>query len=466
MLTELNLVNFKRFSKARIPLKKINIFVGPNNSGKSSILAAIKLLKQTLDSYDEQVPLLLNGALGDFGTFKDIVYKNHRGRPLEIGFKLLTTSSIMPDGPQIEADLQLFFKYNSHQREIILENIDLKTKYSNLINLKYSKESSRFNLERHGDVEIPPSFKPRISRDIRIRHFLPIPLSVRLGQLGMTTSSGKTPVAQFAQENLNIELTRQVLRITRRIGEYLDASDYLGPVRSSPQRTYLFTGERRSRIGAGGENMTTLLVKGQNSNGEKTSDTVLSKVNDWLIKSKMARAVEISAISDRHYEIQIANFVTGEKQNIADVGYGHSQVLPLLVGGYSMSPRSMFLVEQPELHLHPKAQAELGDFFLDLFESGVQTLIETHSEHLILRLQQHIASGAVNPVDIAVYYIKNTTESEFSKNEIGSPEIIPLRIDESGTFIDPWPEGFFPERLNEARKLAQIRHAKSTASPE
>ena len=413
MLSEIDLTNFKRFPRARIPLKKINIFVGPNNSGKSSILAAIKLLVQTLDSYDEQVPLLLNGTFGDFGTYKDIIYKNHRGRPLEIGFKALIQIALGPDASLIEAQFKLSFKFNSSKREIILESVEVKADDESLIHLKYSKDSSRFNIESIGKVTIPAAFKSTISRDIRVRHFIPIPLTQRLGQ---SFSDRDTPVEIFSKEHINQETIRLLLKISRRAGELLESSDYLGPVRSSPQRTYLFTGERRSRIGSGGENMTTVLIKGAMTRRKKDHLSIQSKINDWLVKSKMARQVEISPISDRHYEIHIENYFTGEKQNIADVGYGHSQVLPILVGGYSMGPGSTFLIEQPELHLHPKAQAELGDFFLDLYNNGVQTIIETHSEHLILRLQQHVASGIIPPNDIAVYFIRNTTETTLAED--------------------------------------------------
>jgi predicted ATPase len=457
MLSEIDLTNFKRFTRARIPLKKINIFVGPNNSGKSSILAAIKLLIQTLDSYDEQVPLLLNGTFGDFGTYKDVIYKNHRGRPLEIGFKAQVPISPGSEAPLSEAQFNLSYKFNSSKREIILESIKVNLNEKHLIHLRYSVDSSRFNIESIADIDIPAAFKSTISRDIRVRHFLPVPLTQRLGQ---SFSNRNTPVEKFSQENIDQELIRTILRISRRTGELLESSDYLGPVR------YLFTGERRSRIGSSGENMTTVLIKGAMTRGKKDHTGIQSKINEWLVKSKMAKQVEIAPISDRHYEIHVENYFTGEKQNIADVGYGHSQVLPILVGGYSMGSGSTFLIEQPELHLHPKAQAELGDFFLDLFNNDVQTIIETHSEHLILRLQQHIASGKISPNDIAVYFIKNTTDTTPTEEaDCISPEIIHLQLNKLGEFITHWPEGFFPERLNESRKLAQIRQSKLSTMP-
>lgn len=459
MLTNLYLENFKRFSKANIPLGKINVFIGPNNSGKSSILGALKLLVQTMGSSDEQVPLLLNGIFGDYGTYKDVVFNNHRGRPMEIRVALdVSDPSALKSATNINAEYALSYKFNSIRREIVLEKIVVTTDKNPLVEMKYSAESGRYNLEKLGHTKIPPAYKTTISRDFRVRHFIPIPLTQRLGH---SFSDRDTPVHKFSREEIDPEITRNIMRIGRKTADYFNSSDYLGPVRISPQRTYMFSGERRGRIGAAGENMTSLLMKGSVLSKAQKSSGVLEKVNDWLVKSKMGKKIEIDEISDRHYEIRIENYFTGEKQNIADVGYGHSQVLPILIGGYSLTAGSMFILEQPELHLHPKAQAELGDFFADIYESNIQTILETHSEHLILRLQQHVAEGRIKHSDINFYYIHNNPKTSKKSNyECLTHEIIPLPLDENAMFIDEWPEGFFPERLNESRKLALIRHKK------
>ena len=416
-----------------------------------------------MGSFDEQVPLLLNGIFGDYGTYKDVVYNNHRGRPMKIKFALdMPDYSSSLSDKTTNAEYSLSYKFNTSRREIVLDNIGLTLDKEPLVEMKYSVESRRYNLEKFGHVKIPAPYKTTISRDFRVRHFIPSPVTQRVGQ---SFSSKDTPVHKFSEEKLDKDITRIVMRIGRHTAEFLNSSDYLGPVRISPQRTYMFSGERRGRIGAAGENMTSLLMKGSMLRRAQKSSGVLSKVNEWLVKSKMGRQIEISEISDRHYEIKIENYFTGEKQNIADVGYGLSQVLPILIGGYSLTPSSMFMLEQPELHLHPKAQAELGDFVADMYESNIQTIIETHSEHLILRLQQHVAEGRIKHSDINFYYVHNNPRT--SKRTIGkclTHEIVPLPLDVNALFINEWPEGFFPERLNESRKLALIRHKNSTSN--
>lgn len=101
---------------------------------------------------------------------------------------------------------------------------------------------------------------------------------------------------------------------------------------------------------------------------------------------------------------------------------------------------------KPSLDLHPRAQSELGEFFYQLYSRGVQSLIETHSEHLILRLQRYVGEGLIPPDHIAVNFVY---ASEGTKTAIRLP------LSEDGIFTRPWPEGFFEERLDEALGLAR-----------
>jgi predicted ATPase len=131
---------------------------------------------------------------------------------------------------------------------------------------------------------------------------------------------------------------------------------------------------------------------------------------------------------------------------LADVGYGVSQILPVLVGGYGLVRDALFIVEQPELHIHPKAQAEVGEFFCELVQNGIQSIVETHSEHLILRIQQKVALGELDPSDVAVSYINPTPQGK---------QIVDLPLGRDGLFTVPWPGGFFEERKKEAFQLAR-----------
>ncbi|KAB2935683.1 MAG: AAA family ATPase, partial [Candidatus Contendobacter sp.] len=124
-----------------------------------------------------------------------------------------------------------------------------------------------------------------------------------------------------------------------------------------------------------------------------------------------------------------------------DVGIGISQVLPVLVMAYG-SQGKLIAMEQPEVHLHPALQAELGDVFIEaaLGERQNTFILETHSEHLILRLMRRIREGKIHPDDVGVVFVQPLSRGS---------RFIELRIDEEGDFIDEWPGGFFEESFHE-----------------
>lgn len=471
MFKRISLGNFKRFQRANLDLRRINIIVGPNNSGKSSVLAAMRLICQTLDSYDDQVPLLLNGPFGDFGTYRDIVYKNHRGRPLELEFEVevpdLSSASNSASGAKSLVSFDVVFKYRQEQREIYAQSVSIKIDGAHAISLRYSAEGRRHNVEKIGTTEIPPTLKNSVSREFRIHHFVPVPLSSRLGLFA--NPERDTPyrkfVAQFNRSGDSIVI-RNLMRLNTRLSRLISRTDYLGPLRTPPARTYLFSGERSKRIGASGENMTSLLATGDTRRARDRTENpeaipIGERINEWLQKAQMAQSATVEPISDRHFELRIKNYFTPENQNIADVGYGHSQVIPFLAGGYALGKGAVYMAEQPELHLHPKAQAELGDFVEQLYRAETQVFIETHSEHMILRLQQHVANGNISARKIRFFYITNDPEAIDSDDDspTSAGEIIPIDLDSQGQFTRPWPKGFFPEKLEESKKLAKIRMA-------
>jgi predicted ATPase len=134
-----------------------------------------------------------------------------------------------------------------------------------------------------------------------------------------------------------------------------------------------------------------------------------------------------------------------------DVGIGISQVLPVLVSAYA-SKEEIIAIEQPEIHLHPALQAELGDLFIysALGGNGNTLLLETHSEHIILRILRRIRETAegelpegltpVTPNQVSVLYVEPGKEGS---------EVIHIPVNEDGEFERPWPRGFFAERARE-----------------
>lgn len=444
MLSEIGLKSFKAFEEETLDLKPITILLGPNNSGKSSILASLRLLVQTIESFDNRIPLLLNGILGDFGTYRDIVFQNSRRRYIELDitfkppfpikfFRSLNLDSI---------SLHLTFRYRAKRREIILNSIKVITEDEILFESEYYQDSERQLIQQIGNKEVPSSLKSILSEQLRLQNFLPQHVSY------FPNKKDDSAINEFLTDEV-----RHNLRSIGRIGTIMEYSfrniEYLGAMRVPPERTYLYTGERRQRIGSKGENAANIIAM-DNARGGSRSQKIAKRLGEWLNKANMGENIEIETISDRYYEIRIKHPKSSELQNFADTGYGNSQVMPVIIGGLNLEEYATYLLEQPEIHLHPRAQSELGDFFLHLYKNNNQSIIETHSEHMILRLQQHVAKSNIDPDDIIFYYVYSTDSGKKIKK---------LRVDEAGRFIDEWPEGFFPERLVEAKKLSKIRYS-------
>jgi len=134
--------------------------------------------------------------------------------------------------------------------------------------------------------------------------------------------------------------------------------------------------------------------------------------------------------------------------NFKDIGSGVSFIFPILT---AIDKTALTVVEQPELHLHPRAQCELGDVFLYGVNHGKKMVIESHSEHILLRISRRIRETSresliapdlkLSPDQVIVHY--------FRPNGDGTTTVFPIRFDEQGEFLDLWPDGFFAERESE-----------------
>jgi predicted ATPase len=145
-------------------------------------------------------------------------------------------------------------------------------------------------------------------------------------------------------------------------------------------------------------------------------------VSFWIKHLQLAQSLDVRDLAKRLnlFEVDIKGARQGTKANLIDVGFGISQVLPVLVQGLLMRRGGIYLVQQPEIHLHPDAQAGLADFFIFLASQGVITVVETHSEYLLLRLRRRLAEGVKTIPDGLLF---------------GREEAAPLKVDDVAVLL-------------------------------
>lgn len=425
LLTSLDLWNFRAFEAQHVEFGPITVFVGPNNAGKSSILSAIRVLSQTVQSADWDVPLLL----GEFGTFRDIAYANKTTRIVGIGVGFKSSRG--------RGTVNVKFKYRGQRREIVLRGLTIcDGKQRVLFKSAYVRRGERQAIESLAGMT-KELIRSLAKRPLRLHHFLPRVANLTW-EFERRGGAVIIPFASMRQLDALENLSRDANRL-------LQSVQYIGPFRETPLRVYPFSGERPSGLGPTGSGATDVLVADFFRRGSRKRE-LSGQVRDWLSAAEISDALEVRALSDRHYDLRLRHPETHEMENLRDVGFGISQVLPVLVAGYNSHADSLFIVEEPEIHLHPRAQAELGDFFLQLYQKNVQCVVETHSEHLIMRLQRHVASGDILPGDLVVNYVTARK---------GVKAVIRLPLNANGIFEKKWPHGFFEERMHEALELAR-----------
>jgi predicted ATPase len=181
---------------------------------------------------------------------------------------------------------------------------------------------------------------------------------------------------------------------------------------------------------------------------ESSAGELAEDVGRWLSLMGLADGLEAERLGQSaRYELHV--LANGSKSNLKDVGVGVSQVLPVIVAALFAQPGDIVIVEEPESHLHPMAQTQLAELFIQASQDrGVQFIIESHSEHLLLRLQRRVAERRLQAAAVAMYFLKKRD---------GRAHIERLQMNEAGD-ISNWPENFFGDDMTEiaARTLAGL----------
>jgi len=495
-----------------VNLKSINLLVGQNSSGKSTFLRVFPLLKQSIET-DTISPILWYGNLVDFGTFKDAHSRNATSST--ISFEMTSTidlgnrnmhfasrrlvSNTALDRLQVKVLLEVeeTSRHDYTRPKSIaltfLENdvsfeLDSSSRVSavriNTRNVSDLFEDVQFiqrnsllpsfasKRKRRGPLDVDSTIYDRLFSELKrvsrsrttenIEDIISaLQLSSRaqmleqLKELNPPTPTWKSQVDTWEVTNSDFALIYDLViaRFTELIYElaeyYLYATiqnfNYIAPLRASAERYYRVQGLAVREVDAQGLNLAMFI--------RNLSTDMRRRLNSWLLENFDFELM--AQLDGGHLSLKLKQPGTSELTNLADMGFGFSQLIPILVQLWVMSSRHrtvrqrassyVFAIEQPELHLHPRLQAKLADVFIASIQAAekirvdLKLILETHSETMINRFGSRIADGDFRHDNISVIlFEKDTASSQSIVTSTG--------YDKEGILVQ-WPYGFFePEQ--------------------
>ena len=446
MLTNIRLRNFKAFrDTGNIPIAPLTVLTGPNSSGKSAIIRAMMALRQTVEGRDQYTAFVPTGPYVDLGTFEDFVFR-HDAKS-NVGIDVVSKLAVTAVTNDTFLGLTLPNQLDQQELTISLELAALAS--IDRIYLKHSTiglaRGLKVNKESMGGKRLGRSYRTSVkfaNRNVEnlstssIAKFHVVPPFQSSDVSSTVGGKNKQSISPTTQRKLMAMVSANLAEES--VTQEFSRLYYIGPLREQPRRMYLSTGATPREVGVAGELGPAVLWSASEA---KQLDT--NKLSEWCSRMGLALEIRLSRVSGGYFRILIVDLHTGVTVNLPDVGVGTSQLLPILIQGLIAPPGATFLLEQPEIHLHPKAQADLADFFIETTKRGVGVIVETHSEHLITRLQRRIAEQTLDLEALALYYVTPSAEGSTLK---------PVEINEYGQ-IPTAPEGFFEEGFEETFSL-------------
>ncbi|MDR1288021.1 MAG: DUF3696 domain-containing protein [Treponema sp.] len=506
MIKKWGVKNFKSILDQDLELAPLTIFAGTNSSGKSSFLQSILVTAQSLaDKVDPGINL--NGTLTKLGLFHDVYSKTNKKENIPFGDrkisicyeivappKSLTSVSgnfsfssgwsrkaerqfLEKDFKKMSDDeyIDLIIEHSERMQEMLrgtildtsefscaYENTDKKALFKYNRNGLDEKSGENFIFDEESEKEWMDRLTGKEFDYIRIL----------LNKFLLESS----PVeCWFKEDNWHnglkcddvIYLPSKILAATKFIADYFKSSiRYLGPLREDPKPFYTYKHyENNTDVGVKGEHTASVLYHynaferdypspftPDERRQQVRSGWLSFAVGEWVEYIGVAADVEYSQSKTIGREEMIPLRVKmnddEDYRDLTHVGVGVSQVLPIIVACLAMPEDSTIVIEQPELHLHPKMQSRLADFFIAMARSGRQCLIETHSEHIVNRLRYHYASA----IDETILKDKAKIFFVEKNRKTGVSAFFDIEINKYGA-LSEWPDDFFDESQISTDKL-------------
>lgn len=410
-ITAISVQGFKSLAnESRIEIRPLTILSGANSSGKSSIIQPLLLMKQTLEAIYDPGPLLLNGPNAKFTSVNQFISRFQKDSNCQ-------EFSVAIENVEDDFILKNVFSLKKNQTLEIQKMIMKKYKRSLLLMPNQSSEHLKNAISKFFSTKIEwPGGLMVVSN----RCFLRIdfdPLDDR-GNF----------VLPSVPELYGLEGPSFI------ISETLRGMIHVPGLRSNPERVYPRTATGPDFPGTFEHYVATIIADWQEKEDGRVK-LLEAMLTDLGLTGKISAAV----VNDTQIELQVGRLPKSKQSgddlvSIADVGFGVSQVLPVLVSLLVAKPGQLVYLEQPELHLHPRAQYALAKILAEAAKRGVKLVVETHSALLLLNVQTLVAEQELNSNLVKLHWFSRSDED-------GTTSIQSTDLDENGAFGD-WPEDF------------------------
>jgi hypothetical protein len=405
-------------------------------------------MRQTKDATDRAISLELNGNLVQLGTIKDAIHRHDESRLIE--FTL-----------EFDLDTELALNDPSRKKSALVAKSRKLTFSATIGVLKEAPIAKRLSYEIDNLIfELAPRNGDQLQFELRAR-----PSDNSTSDFTFVRTQGRPwqlpgPIKTYAfpdQARTYFQNAGFLADIEAAYEAALDGLFYLGPLREFPKRDYLWARSRPTDVGQRGEKVIDAILAatqaGETRNlkhkGRKMSFQEI--IAYWLREMSLIDSFTVAEIASgsNRWQAKVRTRAGASEVLLTDVGFGVSQVLPVVTLLQYVPEGSTVILEQPEIHLHPLAQAGLADVIIQAAtHRRVQVILESHSEHLLLRLQRRIAEEQLASKDVNLY---------FCDAPAGISTLTPLELDLFGN-IRNWPDKFMGDAFNEvaAAELKRI----------
>ena len=415
--------NYKGFIDTFLPIYDVNFFVGENSTGKTSILNLINILSEP---HFWIIPDFNNGNV-ELGYFNEIVNQHSKN-------KTLFTIGIEFKDKKSKASTKFFrmkFK-NKNNIPSIMEYMTINGENSILVTFNQKSvyyQSKKYNKE---------SFSEWINDDKfdSLKKKVCIPISIRNVPLGLIRSIVDTEITGHKDMKTGTSMT---------ISPIFNNLIWFAPIRAKAKRTY---DSFKQSFSPEGEH-TPFLLRTVLSSKDKSKNTIINTLNKFGKESALYDEIRIDEFGKtKGAPFALSVMYDSLPVKITNVGYGVSQIIPLIIE-IATSKNDVFVIQQPEVHLHPKAQSAFGNF---LFQSAIENknrfLIETHSDFTINRFRYNIfQSEAKDKIKGQVLF--------FERNESGT-KVTSLKFNENGQYPDEMPDNYAKFFIDEELKMLEF----------